>query len=162
MKRKLYVQTFRFLFNLMPCIWCGGGRVTHLSEDFTQLRTKNRLGTIYGGSMYSSTDPMYMLMLMEILGKDFVVWDKGCTIRFKRPAKTTLFAEFKITPQMLAGVREAVTRDQETTFTWKAEYKDREGAVYAEFDKVLYVASKEFYRQKMAKRKAQKLPGKSA
>ena len=144
----------------MPCIWGGGGKVIALSEDFTKLtvrlklrlRTCNAVGTIYGGSMYASTDPFYMLMLMNILGKNYVVWDKGCTIRFKRPAKKTIYANFNITPEMLAPVVSAADQDGETTFTWPLAYKDESGMVYAEFDKVLYVAKKEFYDEKLRKR----------
>lgn len=134
--------------------------MTELSTDFTRLkvklplswRTRNVVGTIFGGSMYASTDPFYMLMLMQILGKDYVVWDKGCTIRFKRPAKKTIYADFHITPEMLAEIHTAVSLNQETTFTWSIAYTDKEGTVYAEFDKVLYVAKKDFYKEKLAEK----------
>jgi hypothetical protein len=163
MKKKLYAFFYRFILNLMPCIRGGGGKVIALNADFTYLRTRLRLswrtinimGTIYGGSMYGSTDPMFMLMLMRILGDDFVVWDKGCTIRFKRPAQKTMYCDFVITPEMLQEVRENVERDQETTFTWTVAYKDKNGVVYSEFDKVLYVAKKKYYLQKLEKRKKQ-------
>jgi hypothetical protein len=115
------------------------------------------MGTIYGGSLYGSTDPMYMLMLMQILGKDFVVWDKGCNFRFKRPADRTIFADFRITPEMLSTLRSEVEQNHETTFTWPISYQDKDGAVYAEFDKMLYVAKKNFYLEKLKKRKQQAL-----
>ncbi|MNS90645.1 hypothetical protein D3C72_1247040 [compost metagenome] len=89
-----------------------------------------------------------MLMLMEVLGKKYVVWDKGCTIRFKKPAKKTIFADFKITDEMLNSVMEIVHRDGRANFTWTIQYKDKEGAVYAEFDKLMYVATKEHYKNR--------------
>jgi acyl-coenzyme A thioesterase PaaI-like protein len=150
---------FRFCLNLWPCIRRTGGKITHISEDFTELdvklkltwRTWNAVGTIFGGSMYASTDPFYMLMLMRILGTDYVVWDKGCTIRFKKPAKKTIYAKFLITPEMLKEVKDKVAAEGKTTFTWSIAYKDKDGVVYSEFDKVLYVATKEAYkaRQRM-------------
>lgn len=160
MNPKLRSLVYRWFLNLAPCIRGGGGRVTYLSEDFTELRvrlplswrTRNLVGTIYGGSLYASTDPFFMLMLTEILGKDFVIWDKGCMIRFKRPARTTVFAEFRITPEMLADVREKVRARNEADFTWTIQYKDQSGIVYTEFDKVIYVADKNFYKQKLASR----------
>lgn len=162
MKRTLYIQLYRFLLNLWPCIWSTGGRVIYLAEDFSRLtvrlklkiRTRNVVGTIFGGSMYASTDPMYMLMLMEILGKDYVVWDKGCTIRFKRPAKKSIYADFEVTPEKLEDVKSNVAEKGEHTFTWLVQYKDKDGVVYAEFDKVMYVATKAFYKQKLAAKKA--------
>ena len=91
-------------------------------------------------------------MLIEILGEDYVVWDKGCTIRFKRPARETVFADFQITPEMLDEVRRQVEANGEYTFTWKIEYKNQAGTVFAEFDKVLYAATKTFYKEKQKKR----------
>jgi hypothetical protein len=102
--------------------------------------------------MYASTDPYFMLMLMKILGNDYVVWDKGCTLRFKRPAKETIFADFHVTPEMLKDVHQKVDTQGEYSFTWTIYYKDKAGVVYSEFDKVVYVAKKEFYKQKMQKR----------
>lgn len=157
---RVYSKLFRFALNIWPCMVGAGGRVIFLSPDFRRMevriklswRTRNLVGTIFGGSMYASTDPMYMIMLIEILGKDFVVWDKGCTIRFKRPAKIPITAVFEVTPAMESEVRERVERENEATFTWTVQYKDSAGVVYSEFDKVLYVAKKDFYREKLRRR----------
>jgi hypothetical protein len=133
-----------------------------LSRDFRHLRvrlkltllTRNLVGTIYGGSMYSAIDPFYMVMLMRILGPDYVVWDKACTIRFKRPARETLFADFDINDEMLAAVRESVQGNGEGTFTWPIALRSATGTVFAEFDKVIYVAKKDFYEAKLRRRAA--------
>jgi hypothetical protein len=34
--------------------------------------------------MYSAVDPIYMVMLIRRLGKDYVVWDKAASIQFKK------------------------------------------------------------------------------
>jgi acyl-coenzyme A thioesterase PaaI-like protein len=162
MKKTISAGFARFLMNVAPCIRSSGGRVMALSRDFRHLRvrlkltllTRNLVGTIYGGSMYSAIDPFYMLMLMRILGRDYVVWDKSCTIRFKRPARETLFADFHINDQMLAEVREGVERNGEGTFTWPIALQSSTGTVFAEFDKVLYVAKKDFYEAKVRRRAA--------
>ncbi len=154
MSPAVYAWISRHSMNLWPCIRRTGGRVTHLSPDFMTLivrlplnwKTRNIVGTIFGGSIYASTDPFFMIMLMRILGKDFVVWDKGCTIRFKKPAKETIYARFEITPEMLSKVREDVALDGKTVFTWTIQYRDAAGTVYAEFDKLMYVAKKEVYK----------------
>lgn len=158
MRRRLYIEFYRFVLNLWPCIWSTGGRVVHISDDFHQLRvrlslglrTRNIVGTIFGGSMYASTDPFFMLMLMEILGKDYVVWDKGCTIRFKKPAKGTIFADFKIDPVEVGNLKATVDREGRTTVTWTIQYQDQHGTVYSEFDKVIYVATKASYKGRLA------------
>ena len=148
--------------NLAPCIRASGGRVVALSNDFKHLRvrlklswlTRNLVGTIYGGSLYSSIDPFYMLLLMRILGPEYVVWDKSATIRFKRPARDTLYADFRVDDQTLANIREQVARDGfESTFTsWTVALQVASGTVYADCYKVLYVAKKDFYKEKLKQR----------
>jgi acyl-coenzyme A thioesterase PaaI-like protein len=162
MKKPISARFARFVMNVAPCIRSSGGRVMALSHDFRHLRvrlkltllTRNLVGTIYGGSMYSAIDPFYMLMLMRILGRDYVVWDKACTIRFKRPARETLFADFHIDDPMLAQIHETVARNGEGTFTWPVALKSATGTVFAEFDKALYVAKRDFYEAKLRRRAA--------
>jgi acyl-coenzyme A thioesterase PaaI-like protein len=159
---RLRAFVFRQGFNFWPCIRGSGGRVAHLAPDFTRItvrlplnwRTRNAVGTIFGGSMFSATDPMYMLMLQRLLGRGFVVWDKGSAIRFKRPASRTLFAHFHVTPEMLAQVREAVAARGEADFTWPVQLVDEDRIVHAEIDRTLYVADKAFYKRKQEARHA--------
>jgi len=158
----LKVFLFRQALNFWPCIRRSGGRVTELAPDFSRLvvrlklgwGTRNVVGTIFGGSMMASTNPMLMLMLHRILGKAYVVWDKSTVTRFKRPATSTLFADFAIAPERLAQIRAAVAEHGEADFTWTIQYKDAAGVVHAESDKTLYVARKEFYKAKLAARNA--------
>ena len=145
---------YRMVLNFWPCIRRTGGRVTYIAPDFTELhtclrlnwKTRNVVGTIFGGSLYASTDPFYMLMLMKILGPDFIVWDKGCTFRFRKPAKETVYAQFKITPDMLKDVREKVAQSGYTNVTWPLAYRSKSGEVYTEFEKTLYISTKESYK----------------
>jgi len=158
----LRMFVYRQLFNLWPCVRGTGGRVVYIAPDFMRLkvrlplswRTRNAVGTIFGGSMFAATDPMFMLMLHRLLGKEYVVWDKGCTVRFKRPATRTLYADIRITPSMLAEVCEAVAAHGEADFTWTIRLEDEAGVVHAEFDRTLYVADKAFYKDKQRARAA--------
>jgi len=57
---------------------------------------RNYVGTHFGGSLYSMVDPFYMLMLMNILGPGYIVWDKAASIRFKKPGKGVMKASFHL------------------------------------------------------------------
>jgi|TARA_B110000967_G_C18846531_1_gene542280 acyl-CoA hydrolase len=50
-------------------------------------KNSNYVGSIFGGSLLSATDPILMVQLINILGNKHVVWDKAAAIKFKRPAK---------------------------------------------------------------------------
>src|SRR5512141_272038 len=92
------------VFNLFPAYRGTGGRVTFVSDDFREVRvrvplnwrTRNYVGTIFGGSMYAAVDPFFMIMLIQNLGPDYVVWDKAASIRFRRPGTGTLQARFAV------------------------------------------------------------------
>jgi hypothetical protein len=58
--------------------------------------------------MYSAVDPIYMVMLIRLLGKDYVVWDKAASIQFKKPGRETLHARFVVTHEELSAIRAAL------------------------------------------------------
>ena len=62
---------------------------------------RNYVGTHFGGSLYSMTDPFYMLMLIENLGRDYIVWDKSAAIRFKRPGRGKMLAAFRLSDEQI-------------------------------------------------------------
>ncbi len=148
------------MVNFWPCIRGTGGRVSRISPDFREVdirlplswRTKNYVGTTFGGSIYASIDPFYMLMLMQILGDDFIVWDKAALIRFKRPGTRTLYAKLRLSAETTEDIKRKALAEGEYTFDLVVHYLDVDGLEYAEIRKSLYVATKKFYKQKIAKR----------
>ena len=58
--------------------------------------------------MYSAVDPIYMVMLIRRLGKDYLVWDKAVSIHFKKPGRETLHARLVVTDEELAAIRAAL------------------------------------------------------
>src|ERR1044072_5549372 len=108
-------RRFRWGFNFFPCYRGSGGRVTYIADDFSEVRvklplswrTRNYVGTIFGGSIYGAVDPMYMIMLIQLLGPGYIVGDKPPTVRSRKPGRTTLFATFRIDAAELEAVRAA-------------------------------------------------------
>lgn len=157
-------RKMRWLYNWWPCIFCSGGKVEFISGDFKELhvslqlntRTRNRVGTVFGGSIYSSVDPYYMLMFMEVLGKKYVVWDKAASVKFVRPITDKVKCRFLISDEMVEEVKQKIAEQGEYTFDLPLHYEDESGAIYATFNKTIYAASKEFYRTKLERRKAVK------
>lgn len=92
--------------NIWPPFLGAGIRVKEIDEEFkfarvelkSGLLNRNYVGTHYGGSLFSMTDPFYMLMLLHNLGKDYIVWDKAAEINYKKPGKGRLRADFNLPP----------------------------------------------------------------
>lgn len=103
---------------------------------------KNYMGTQFGGSLYSMVDPWYMLMLIKNLGKGYIVWDKGATIRFKKPGKSTVHAEFTLTQEIIDEIKAEVETNTKMDKVFKVEIKDGAGNLICEVDKVVYIRKK--------------------
>lgn len=66
----------RWTFNWFPAYRGTGAKITCIASDWFEVRvrlplssrTRNYVGTIFGGSMYGAVDPVYMIMLIKALG----------------------------------------------------------------------------------------------
>jgi hypothetical protein len=137
--------------NLYPPYLGAAVRVTHISQDFRNVEVemslrfynRNYVGTHFGGSLYSMCDPFYMLMLINILGPDYIVWDKAAAIRFKKPGKGVMKATFQLTEEKIAEIRAAAEAQPKVEPQFQVLVRDAEGNVVAEIDKLLYVKKKD-------------------
>ncbi len=124
-----------------------GVRVTQLADDFSSMTVemplhfwnRNYVGTHFGGSLYSMVDPHFMLMLINRIGPGYIVWDKAATIRFKRPGKGVVKAQFEITDARLAELKAAVDAQGKIEPLFQVSITDEKDQVVAEVDKLLYV-----------------------
>ncbi len=138
------------LMRFYPPLAGAGIKVTRVADDFSffevsmRLRWWNRnyVGTHFGGSLYSMCDPFFMLILLERLGSDFIVWDKSASIRFRRPGKGTVSARFHISDERVEEIRQSVLEQGVVEPTFRTEVLGHEGKVVAEVEKRLYVRLK--------------------
>jgi len=143
-----------------PPLLGAGIRVTRMDPDVRAIDVEMRLtwlnrnvmGAHFGGSLYSMTDPFYMLMLMENLGRDYVVWDKAATIRYKRPGRGTVKVEFRLTEERLQEIRGALETEDRYEPTFLILVTDPAGQVVAEVEKTIYCAKKSVHEARMAAR----------
>ena len=148
MPESLRTRLMRWGFNLWPCYRGTGARVAFIAADWREVRirlplswrTRNVVGTIFGGSLYASVDPFYMIMLMKNLGPDYVVWDKAATMRFRRPGRGTLTATFRLDAAELTEIRDLLTALPKVDRTYTVDLVDREGTVHAAVEKIVHIA----------------------
>ena len=139
------------LINWWPPILFAGIRVTRISKNFREIDVslqmhswnRNYVGVHFGGSLYAMTDPFYMLMLMENLGRNYIVWDKAAAVRFKRPGTGTVTATFTITEADLEKIRTETASEQKYEPVFMVQVKDSSGIVVTEVEKTLYIKLKD-------------------
>src|SRR5713226_6992220 len=129
-------------FYFIGCYRGTGGRLTYIDSDWSEIRleiplswrTRNYVGTIFGGSLYGAVDPIYMIMLMRRLGPDYLVWDKAASIRFKKPGRETLRAHFLVSDEELAAIRSALESQRSVDRTYIVDLVDPADVVCASIE----------------------------
>jgi hypothetical protein len=149
-KLQLGATTVRWLLNIwFPFV---GARihVETIAPDFRYVRVRmkqswyntNYVGTHFGGSLYAMTDPFYMLMLLHNLnaeGKHYIVWDKAASIEFKSPGRGTVYAEFRLTEEVLSSIKSHADERGKYEPQLQVDVVDRHGTIVATSHKTLYV-----------------------
>jgi len=146
------IKSITKLINFYPPYIGAGISLKEVSDDFTKVVVQmkkrwyntNAVGTHFGGSMYSMCDPFYMFILMENLGKDYIVWDKAASIKFKKPGLGTITASFEITKDNIAAIKNEVDIKGKGDYTFSTTINNEQGEIVAEVEKVVYVRNKKF------------------
>lgn len=146
----------RLGFNLHPAFRGTGGRVVHVARDLRHMRiclplswkTKNIVGSLYGGSLFAITDGAHPMMLMAALGDGYIVWDKAASIRYRKPGRSTLYADFLLPGEEIAAIQAALREVPELERTFQVELKDKQGEVHAVVERTVYIAEKTHYSRK--------------
>jgi acyl-coenzyme A thioesterase PaaI-like protein len=151
MPESLRTRLMRWGFNLWPCYRGTGARVTYIASDWREVRvrlplswrTRNYVGTTFGGSLYASVDPFFMIMLIKSLGPSYVVWDKRASVRFKRPASSALTATFVVEPASVAEIREELGKVAKLDRIFTVDLVGTDGTVHASVEKTIHVSRRE-------------------
>lgn len=154
---RLRTWLLRLRFNLFPAYRATGARVIWISEDLRALRialplkrrTKNIHGTLFGGAMYAATDPLYAILVKVGLGSDYIVWDKAGSIRHRKPGRSTLYAECRVSGDELAALRASLESLPSVDIEREIELVDASGVVHAVVRKTLYVARRDAWESRM-------------
>ncbi len=149
MKSKRQSFLLRWI-NWWPPFLGAGIRVTRIDPGMKAIDieltlrfwNRNYVGTHYGGSLYSMTDPFFMVMLIENLGPEYIVWDKAATIRFLKPGRGKVRAEFRLSDSDFENIRRDLLDRSKVEPTFTVVVKDESGAEIAEVEKVLYIRRK--------------------
>lgn len=154
-------KLFKYGFNFSPMYRRSVGRINEVSKDLHTVKleiplnykNRNYVGTIFGGSLFAATDPIYMIQLIQILGDDYVVWDKAATIKYKRPAKEKAYVVFQFSNEEIQDIKSKVNLNNEIDIVKQVNITNKDGVVYAELDKIIYVAYKRYYKKKLRDKK---------
>lgn len=148
---------YKYGFNLSPMYRRTTGRLYEVSKDLLVVKVRiklsyknsNYVGSIFGGSLLSATDPIFMIQLMNILGNKYVVWDKATAIKFKRPAKETCYVDFVFNADEIIQIKKEVEIKKEIDLVKHIKLTNKDKSiVLADVSKTIYIADKNYYKEK--------------
>jgi hypothetical protein len=150
MKFSILLRIIRF----WPPFLGAGIKVNRFNKEYTSIEVqmklhfwnKNYVGTHFGGSLYSMTDPFYMLMLLHALGREYIVWDKSASIRYKKPARATVYAQFNLTPEQISHIKTELNNATKIECEFEIKICDKAGDVVAVVKKMLHISKKEVFK----------------
>lgn len=144
-------KRLKFVLNIYGPYFGAGVKVRHISPDWRKTEVsmklrwynRNAVGTHFGGSLYSMVDPHFMLMLMQLLGKDYIVWDKAAEIEFVSPGKDEVHSIIQITDEMLTDIRVNTENKSPYLPEFHVDVLDKNNELVAKVRKTLYIRKKE-------------------
>ncbi len=136
--------------NLWPPFLGSGIKVEHIAKDFRQARVRlklslfnrNIVGVHFGGSLFAMTDPFFMMMVSQNIGKGYIVWDQAAKIEFLKPGKGVVHASFELTQEQIDDITSAAVSGDKVLKNFVVDVKDREEDVVARITKTLYIRKK--------------------
>ena len=162
LKKYFKVSTiYKYGFNWSPMYRRTTAKIVDVSDDLSYIKirlklnwkNRNYAGTMFGGSMLAATDPIYMIQLLQILGDQYIVWDKAVDAKYKKPGKGTIYGEFIFTKEEIDSIKKTVHEKNQMDLTKTMSLVDAETNIIATFNKTLYIADKDFYKNKLKSRK---------
>ncbi|HSE48379.1 MAG TPA: DUF4442 domain-containing protein [Terriglobales bacterium] len=150
-RESLRNKLVRWRINLFYFLASSGTRATYVSDDWLEAeltvklnwRNRNYRGTIFGGTLYSALDPVYMLMIARNLGPEYSVWDTRATIHFKKAGRGKLYAHFRIEEAELRAIRELTAGGEAVERQYTATLVDREGTPHVVVEKTIYIRKRD-------------------
>lgn len=148
---KITPRLLKFGLNIYGPYMGAGIKVKHISKDWRKTHVsmklrwynKNIMKTHFGGSLYSMVDPHLMLMLMQVLGKGYRVWDKSANIDFVKPGKGTVQSILNISDDDISTIKLNTDGGEKYFHRFNVEILDSQGDIVANVGKILYIKKKQ-------------------
>ena len=147
---KFTPKSLKRLLNLYPPYLGAGVKITYISDDWRELHVgmslrwfnRNAVNTHFGGSLYSMIDPHIMLMLMQVLGKEYLVWDKAADIEFIKASRKKVRAVINITDQEIENILKMTKSGDKYFPEFTVDLLDEDNELIAKVKKTIYVKKK--------------------
>ena len=145
--------TLKWALNFYPPllfqrIWVRKFHLGFLGVDVkisNSLLNRNYNGSIFGGSIFSATDPFYAVIfdqLMQRRGFKVRVWLKSASIQYLKPGKSTLYFTLKISEEMINDAEECLRKNTKFIKSYPINLYNKKGELCAFVMNEVYLRNK--------------------
>ncbi len=149
-KKPISPRRMKFIFNIWPTFRCAGIRIERIADDWSSidvrlklgLFNKNYVGTAFGGSLSAMSDPFHMFLAMNLLGPDFIVWDKAGQIEFVKPGTGTIRGHFEFSEEEISAIKAGTASGEKFLRWFETDLVNEAGETVAHVRRQLYIRRK--------------------
>ena len=139
---KVSAKTLKWAIRFYPPLFFQRIWVTNFGADFKSVEVKinkslfntNYNKSIFGGTIFSATDPFYALLfdqLLRIRGFKSRVWLKSASIQYLKPGRTNLYFKIILTDEDVAEAEVALVEVGKFIKNYKIEIFNKQGELCA-------------------------------
>lgn len=150
---KISENSLKWVMRLYPPLLLQRIWVQKISKNFRgadikinrSLLSLNFGKAIFGGTIYSGTDPFYAMLFGQILrNKNYhiTIWLKSASIQFLKPARSDLYYSIHITDEMITEIIEALNSKGVFIKSYKIEVYSRDKILHAIARNEIYITKK--------------------
>ncbi len=111
------------------------------------LITKNYNSSIFGGTIFSATDPFYAILFDQVFkrkGYTNLVWLKSAEIKYIKPAKRNLFFTIKISEEDINYAEQHLRQEGKYVSSFDIDLYDADGILYVKVKNEIYIRNLNF------------------
>lgn len=131
----------KIFLNLYPPFIFNRIRIIAIEEGFKgctvkikkSLFNRNMNGTVFGGALFSASDPFYAILYWQIFerkGYKIQTWLKSAEIHYMRPADQNLYLDFHLTDEQILEAEESLNSTGKYKQVHEIRYKSKDGDIY--------------------------------
>ena len=147
---KVSANTLKWALRFYPPLFFQRIWVLNFGVDFKSVEVKinkslfntNYNKSIFGGTIFSATDPFYALLfdqLLRIRGFKTRVWLKSARILYLKPGRTDLYFKIILSDEDVAEAEVALVEVGKFVKTYKIEIYNKQGELCATAENEVYL-----------------------
>ena len=144
------IQILRFVLNIFPPLFFNRILLKKVSHDYSYMKVKIRRSilninfhkSIFGGTIFSAFDPYFPTMYYNIFhqkDRKLEIWMKSANIKYKRPATSHLYLEFRISQKEILEAENELNKKGKHEKWHKVEAINKNGVVCSEAEMLVYL-----------------------